>query len=181
MIKVRATTCLTALPYILITFIALIFSYTAKSQLCNGSLGDPVVDITFGTGPTNGNYAPAYIYTTSTCPNDGYYTITKTTSNCFGGHWHTVNSDHTGNGAFMLVNASYEPGDFFVTTVTNLCPNTTYQFAAWIMNVLNTSGIEPNLTFTIETADGTILGQYSTGDIPTSSIPTWKEYGLYFT
>lgn len=155
----------------------------ANAQLCNGSLGDPVVDITFGGGAGNSNYAPtnAYTYTQSTCPNDGFYTITRSTSGCFGGNWHTVNSDHTGNGAFMLVNASYQPGDFFVTTVTDLCPNTSYQFAAWIMNVLNTFGIKPNLTFTIETEDSTILGQYSTGDIPTSTEPSWKEYGLYFT
>ena len=181
MIKVIATIHFTALRYVLVTFITFLFIDVAKAQLCNGSLGDPVVDITFGSGPGNGNYAPAYIYTGSTCPNDGYYTITTNTSNCFGGHWHTVNSDHTGGGAFMLVNASYEPGDFFVTTVTNLCPNTTYQFAAWIMNVLNTFGIMPNLTFTIETTDSTILGQYSTGDISITSTPTWTQYGLYFT
>jgi gliding motility-associated-like protein len=139
------------------------------------------VNITFGSGSTN--YAPtkSYTYTNSTCPDDGYYTITNKTSGCFGNHWHTITSDHTGSGGFMLVNASYEPGDFFLTTVTNLCPNTTYQFAAWLMNVLNFSGIEPNITFTIETTDSTILGQYSTGDIPTSPTPTWKQYGLYFT
>ena len=180
-IKIRAIINLAIFRYTLLTFITVLFINTVKSQLCNGSLGDLVVDITFGSGAGNSNYAPAYIYTSSTCPNDGYYTITRNTADCFNGHWHTVNSDHTGNGAFMLVNASYQPGDFFVTTVTNLCPNTTYQFAAWIMNVLNTFGIEPNLTFTIETIDSTILGRYSTGDIPTSSTPTWKEYGLYFT
>ena len=165
---------------ILLTFIHC--SIKVNAQLCNGSLGDPVVNITFGSGAGT-NYAPtnAYRYTNSTCPDDGYYTITNATSGCFGNHWHTITSDHTGNGGFMLVNASFEPGDFFLTTVTNLCPNTTYQFAAWLMNVLNFSGIEPNITFTIETTDSTILGQYSTGDIPTSSTPTWKQYGLYFT
>ena len=167
---------------IIITLTALNFVNDSSAQLCNGSLGDPAVNITFGSGGQT-DYVPtnAYTYTSSTCPNDGSYTITNSTSGCFGNHWHTITEDHTGHGAFMLVNASYEPGDFFLTTVSNLCPNTTYQFAAWLMNVLNFSGIEPNITFSIEATDGTILGQYSTGDIPTTPQPTWKQYGLFFT
>jgi gliding motility-associated-like protein len=81
----------------------------------------------------------------------------------------------------MLVNASYDSGVFFITTVTNLCPNTTYEFSAWIMNVLNTFGIQPNLTFFIEKPDGTILGSNATGLISTSHTPEWKKYGILFT
>lgn len=161
-----------------------IFS-VAKGQLCNGSLGDPVVNITFGKGAASSTtvYSPpnTYIYTTSSCPGDGYYTITPSTSGCFGNSWHTVTSDHTGGGNFMLVNASYQPGDFFLTSVNDLCPNTTYEFAAWLMNVLVTNGIKPNVTFTIEKPDGTVLGQFFTGDIPETTAPVWKQYGLYFT
>lgn len=173
---------LTALLRVITTFAALNLVVDTKAQLCNGSLGDPVVNITFGSG-SNTNYAPsnAYTYTGSQCPDDGYYTITNSTSNCFGNTWHTVDHDHTGHGAFMLVNASFQPGDFFLATVTDLCPNTNYQFAAWIMNVLSRFGIRPNLTFSIEESDGTILGKYSTGDIPETSQPVWKQYGFYFT
>ncbi|MBL7764255.1 MAG: gliding motility-associated C-terminal domain-containing protein [Chitinophagaceae bacterium] len=165
------------------TLIALLISQAIHAQLCTGSLGDPVVSITFGSGNDNSGYAPtnAYSYTNSTCPNDGSYTITRSTANCFGNTWHTVNRDHTGNGAFMLVNASYTPGDFFVATVKDLCPNTDYEFAAWIMNVLNRDGIRPNITFTIEAPDGTVLQDFSTGDIPESSQAEWKQYGFYFT
>ncbi len=164
----------------IITLCAMLF--TANAQLCNGSLGDPVVNITFGNGgfssavPTN-----SYIYTSSTCPNDGYYTVTRSTVGCFGNSWLTVNNDHTGGGAFMLVNASITPGDFFVSTVSDLCPNTTYEFASWIMNVMGRAGIKPNVTFTIETTDGTILQVYNTGDIPENFNPTWKQYGFFFT
>jgi len=162
---------------------ALCMACIAQAQLCNGSLGDPVVNITFGSGGNNTGFTPtnAYTYTSSQCPNDGSYTITNSTVGCFGNSWHTVMADHTGNGAFMLVNASVEPGDFFLTTVTDLCPNTTYEFAAWIMNVLNKSGIRPNITFSIETTGGTILQQYSTGDIPETFQPTWKQYGFFFS
>src|SRR6478735_1334207 len=87
----------------------LFLPYTMRAQVCNGSLGDPVVNITFGQGNSGpSNYAPpsSYTYTSSSCPDDGYYTITNATSGCFGNHWHTVTSDHTGdNGNFMLVNA----------------------------------------------------------------------------
>lgn len=81
----------------------------------------------------------------------------------------------------MLVNASYTPGDFFVSTVSGLCPSTTYEFAAWVMNVLRYSGIKPNLVFSIETASGTVLKQIATGDIPENAGPEWKQYGFYFT
>lgn len=81
----------------------------------------------------------------------------------------------------MLVNASFSPGDFFLTTVTDLCPNTTYEFAAWILNVLNRSGIKPNITFRIETPTGTILQEFRTGDIPETGSPEWKQYGFFFT
>lgn len=159
------------------------FSTDLNAQLCTGSLGDPVVNITFGDGNNTG-YVPtsAYTYTSSSCPDDGFYTITPYTSNCFGNAWHTVSSDHTGNGAFLLVNASYLPGDFFVRTVTDLCPNTKYEFAAWMINVLKFIGIKPNITFTIETTSGTVLQRYSTGDIPeTFPVAVWKQYGFYFT
>jgi gliding motility-associated-like protein len=169
---------------LLITIVVFLITPFANAQLCNGSLGDPVVNITFGAaGSGNGGFVPtgAYTYTSSSCPNDGYYTVTNSTSGCFGGTWLTVNSDHTGNGAFMLVNASYTPGDFFVDTVKDLCPNTTYEFAAWIVNVMARSGIKPNITFSIETSAGTILQQYSTGDIPETFTASWRQYGFFFT
>lgn len=167
----------------LVLILLLGFQNALLAQLCNGSLGDPAVNITFGTGADNNHYVPsaAYTYTTSTCPDDGFYTITKNTFNCFSNSWHTLNNDHTGGGAFMLVNASYTPGDFFVTTVTDLCPNTTYEFAAWIMNVMkNDNSILPNLTFNVETPDGVVLNTFSTGDIPITASSQWKQYGFYF-
>lgn len=160
------------------------FSFCLHAQLCAGSLGDPVVNINFGSGSGNTSYTASngYTYSNISCPVDGSYIITNSTTDCFGGTWFTINSDHTGHGAFMLVNASVEPGDFFVTKVSDLCPNTNYEFAAWIMNVLtHQSGIMPNITFTIESPDGTILQEYSTGNIAQTGNPEWKQYGFYFT
>ena len=170
---------------LLILLFPVAFSYPAQAQLCNGSLGDPVVNITFGSGlggSSSGYTATSsYIYA-ATCPNDGYYTITNYSPSCFANTWHIITSDHTGGGGFLLVNATYTPGDFFVTTVTDLCPNTTYEFASWMMNVVNrVNSIKPNITFNIETPGGVVLQTLSTGDIPVTATPEWKQYGLFFT
>jgi len=161
-------------------------SHPLNTLACTGSLGDPIVNFTFGAGA---NYGPALAqgvttmqYLANSCPNDGQYTITNFTSNCFGNSWYTV-TDHTGdpNGYFMLVNASYDPSVFYVQQVDGLCSGTTYQFSAWIVNVMNRSAILPNITFTIEKTDGTVLQTYNTGDIPFTASPVWKQYEMFFT
>lgn len=175
-------------------FLILLFLLTrgAYAQLCQGSLGDPIVSISFGAGPNPGPPLQAastgYQYVSTDCPGDGYYTVRNNTSNCFGSTWHNVNSDHTGDpgGYFMLVNASIQPSEFYLDTVRGLCSNTTFEFAAWVMNVLLPSscggnGNQPDLTFRIEKTDGTLLQSYNTGGIVTNSSPTWKQYGFFFT
>ena len=155
------------------------------SQTCQGSLGDPVVHIDFGRGsnffgPPLGNNTN-YTYIPSGGPSDGYYTIEKAVSG--GGAWYAM-TNHTPNdpdGYLMMVNASYEPGIFYETDVaTDLCPNTTYEFAAWVANLLKFPGIKPNLTFMILAMDDRVLKTYSTGDIPENPEPTWTKYGFLF-
>jgi gliding motility-associated-like protein len=164
------------------------FSSELFAQLCQGSLGDPVVNITFGSGSNPGpslGSTTNYTYIVDGCPNDGYYTVANTIGSCYNNTWSTT-SDHTGdpNGYMMVVNASYNPGDFFVKKVEGLCPNTTYQFAAWINNLLRSfacfgNGIKPNITFNIETPTGHVLQTYSTGDIAENL--GWKQYGFFFS
>ena len=179
---------------IVIIFLLLTFSFLSKifAQLCQGSLGDPVVNITFGSGSNPGpplNGLTNYTYFAADCPQDGSYTIANATSNCFGSTWFNVPQDHTPgdvNGYMMIVNASYTPGDFFVKTVDGLCPNTTYEFAAWILNIIKQTScggttIMPNVTFNIETTSGTVLQTYKTGDIPAGNSPVWKQYGFFFS
>ena len=162
------------------------------AQQCT-SFGDPVVNITFGAG---GNPGPSlraastsYGFVTSSCPQDGFYTVTNSTFNCNGNTWQSIPSDHTGNpgGYFMLINASYTPADFYLDTVKGLCENTTYQFAAYIANVLfpnacGGTGIMPNITFSIEpTSGGNPLALIQSGDIAPSYSTNWQQYGLVFT
>ena len=163
----------------------------SHAQLCTGSLGDPLVNISFGSG---GNPGPAlaaatgYTYVNVDCPGDGFYTVRNNTSGCFGNTWHSLNTDHTGNGSgyFMLVNASLQPSAFYLDTVRGLCGGSTYEFAAWIMNVIlpsscNGSSNQPNLTFTIERTNGVVLQTYNSGNIPPTALPSWKQYGFFFT
>ncbi len=157
---------------------------------CVGSLGNPIVNESFGAGV---NYGPPLLsgttstlnYQAANCPVDGNYVITNGTLGCYpfpNVAWHTT-TDHTGdpNGYFMLINASHQPSDFFIKKVTGLCEGTTYKFAAWIINMCSNNGIKPNITFTIEKTDGTILASHQSGDIPETLTPEWKAYYFYFT
>ena len=172
--------------------VSFIFFNNAGAQLCQGSLGDPIVNITFGSGTNPGPPLQAattsYQYFSSDCPNDGSYTLRSNTTSCFANSWHSVSADHTGdpNGYFMLINASFQPSAFYLDTVKGLCAGTTYEFAAWVMNVLKTTACapnptQPNLTFTLERTDGTVLQTYNTGTLLSQSNPIWQQFGFYFT
>jgi gliding motility-associated-like protein len=172
---------------ILLILAIIIIPKPVEAQLCQGSLGDPVVNITFGAGTNPGQPLKAattsYSFKSADCPDDGFYTITNSTTTCFNNTWHSLPRDHTGNpnGYFMLVNASFQPSAFYIDTVKGLCGGTTYEFAAWIINVMKPQGsILPNITFTIETTSGTVLQTYNTRDIEITTSPQWKQYGFYF-
>lgn len=163
-----------------------------QAQLCTGSLGDPSVHVTFGAGSNPGSAlagsATNYSYVTKACPENGEYTLVNNSFDCSLA-WHVIPSDHTPNesrGYFMLVNASSSPGEFYVNTVSGLCANTVYEFAVWVMNVLKPtscdgSGIDPNLTFRIETTSGVLLATYDANDIARTQTPGWRQLGLSFT
>ncbi|SEV96749.1 gliding motility-associated C-terminal domain-containing protein [Chitinophaga sp. YR573] len=165
-------------------------SYTSKAQLCTGSLGDPVVSLDFGAGTATfagalGSGITTYSYVAQSFPYDGSYTVENTTAGAGNVWWSTT--DHTGNtgGYMMVVNASTSVTDYFYQkSVSGLCPNTTYEFAAWVVNLLRSSDNNPpNITFSILSSDGsTVIQSYTTGSIArTSSGPVWRQFGFYFT
>ncbi len=169
----------------------LLINLSAFAQLCTGSLGEPVVNNSFGNKNTAaGPLRPGVTnlgYVATGCPIDGNYTITNGALGCFSSSWHDINRDHTGDeeGRFMLINATNAPSVFFVDTITGLCGNTSYEFGAWVANVLkpsscNGNGTKPNLTFTIETLAGAILETYNTGNINEDAVLTFKQYGFLF-
>ncbi|WP_018616788.1 T9SS C-terminal target domain-containing protein [Segetibacter koreensis] len=176
------------MKFLVFPFFLLLLSGIANGQLCNGNLGDAIINTTFG------NIHKPLPRTTTTyeyaggCPAAGQYTIHNFLFGCGNRTWVKLTGDHTGgyNGNYMLVNAESSPGNIYVDTVTGLCSNTTYQFAAYITSVMQKitcdgKAVLPDIIFTAETLSGTVIARYNTGDLPLTDDKQWKEYGLSFT
>ncbi|WP_111683361.1 gliding motility-associated C-terminal domain-containing protein [Winogradskyella tangerina] len=170
------------------------FSTEIYAQLgfCQGNSGDPIFTENFGTGSVN-NSLPAGTTTynfTGDFPDDGFYTVSN---GSFGNpfDWHEV-EDHTPDdtdGKFLIINADFVEGEFYRTTITGLCERTTYEFSAWLLNLLKVSGlcvqqnieIPINVSFQIwDSTDTNLLASGDTGDIFATENPTWGEFGLVF-
>lgn len=177
------------------TAISMIYVGSTWAQVCSGSLGDPVINITFGAGTTN--IGPPldpgttnYPFVNYDFPQDGLYTIESTTAgigrNDKGDLIWWPTTDHTGDkgGYMMVINATLSPTDYFYKhIVSGLCPGTTYEFAAWIVNLLPYKDISPpNIVFSISNTNGSVIGSYTTGQIPINKKgPEWIQYKLIFT
>ncbi len=168
--------------------------------LCTGSLGDPILNITFGSGPGNSPDLPTVVPGASTSltyvavsgnpatptPLDGQYTITNNVPNNYTGSvWHSGSTDHTGdpNGYMLYENPLSTTGEFYRQQIDNLCGGVKYEYAAWFANTdLPNLGVNllPNLTFIVQTLDGTVLATYNSGPIPQSAVMTWNHYGFMF-
>ncbi len=85
----------------------------------------------------------------------------------------------------LVVNAAFPTGEAFHQTISNVCPNTNYEFSAWVRNICSVCGIDsnskatytpgvlPNLSFDING-----VGYYTTGDIPYDA--TWQKRGFMY-
>jgi gliding motility-associated-like protein len=187
------------LTYIIL-LLSLFISSKAGSQVCSGSLGSPLINITFGSGITNpGPQIPILIpgattnynfasYATGIPPSvifDGDYGVVNQVP--FNSAWYTGSADHTGNtnGYMAFFNSAPTPGEFYRQTVTGLCAGTTYEFSGWVANVINPSvlpsAILPNITFKIlNPSNSAILASFNTGNIPMANSMTWKQYSFLF-
>jgi gliding motility-associated-like protein len=175
--------------------LVLLFSIVSNAQVCTGSFGDPIIKFTFGAGidlygPPLPNGVTDLTYVKNNCPEGGsagsYAIVHGPGFDCFNGDWVNFAADHTPedpDGFFMLIHASNSPSDFFVQAVDGLCPSTSYQVGASIMNMASRSGeVPPNLTFSIEQKDGTLIQRFHTGDVPLVKPPQWwNDYAFYFT
>jgi gliding motility-associated-like protein len=168
-------------------FCLMFFPSALHAQLCNGNLGDPIVNITFGVKSSTLSASITSFGYSGGCPGKGKYNVTNFLLGCGDRTWFLLAGDHTQDegGAYMVVNAESTPGIVYTDTVHELCGNTTYQFAAWITNVMQKiscggSAILPNINFTVETLSGTILASNGTGNIPITDDKIWKQYGVSF-
>ncbi|RYF11369.1 MAG: hypothetical protein EOO42_21400, partial [Flavobacteriales bacterium] len=164
-------------------FVIFIFFQTEiNAQVCTGALGDPVINIDFGRG--SDQFGPPIAETTyayvAGSPNDGHYTIVKTSAGQNTG-WHQNVTNRTPNdpdGYFMLVNADINRGTFYQKTI-QVCENTTYEFGAWVINMMRITGIKPNIKFAI--AYNSTVEEFFTNDIPEGEPTDWKQYTKIFT
>lgn len=177
------------------SYLLLLFSFLsvyAQLGFCNGNSGAPIFVEDFGAGPGSvplPNGTTTYLYSNG-FPNDSFYTVRN---NTFGNpyDWQEI-EDHTpndSNGRFLIVNADFTAGEFYKTTVTGLCEFTTYEFSAWLLNLLKVPGfcvdlgieIPINVKFQIwDSNETTLIASGDTGDIYATAAPTWGEFGLVF-
>ncbi len=176
----------------------LIPNYTYLPASGTGSIiGDGYYAIVNNISPTSSTFANA-----RRVPNCNVAPVVPATSpnSCanreFTGYWF-ISGDHTGTataagntppdsltdaGYMLLVNADLATSEAYKQTINGLCPNTYYQFSAWIKNVCPTCGIDtsgnatylpgvlPNLTFVVDSLD-----RYSSGQLDTVG---WQKRGF---
>lgn len=168
--------------------LATVLRLEVAGQQCMGAFGNSVINIDFNRGSSAFGEAlgntTTYKFVSGT-PDDGEYTISKNTigmyNETYGWHQITNHTPNDSNGYMMIVNASIDPGIIYQTSLPALCPGTTYEFSGWIINLLNYSGIKPNISFQIETKSGKILKEYATNEIPDGPIQEWIRYSTVFT
>lgn len=183
-------------------------SFTAESSFGSGTLQNRVLEIipqgyvkaNLGPNhPVDGEYSIAN-NTSGNGSTDNSVPIRDGTSNRVFQVWDIV-GDHTGaadpelgnpavapgtNGGYMLVvNSAYPTGVAYIDTIYGLCPNTYYEFSAWIRNICgycaldsnsnrpNTPGVLPNLAFTVNGVD-----YYTTGEIEWNG--KWMKRGFIY-
>lgn len=170
-----------------ISALVLIFHFTPHAQQTDCIFKDTLFNIDFGAGNNVKEYnlrsLKQYRQAYSNCPDDGYYSYSSKTSNCFFGDWITLDADHTSNdldGRMMLVNASEKAGDFFIVNFEGFKPSTNYEFSVWLLNVcrLNSgcSPLPPDILITLRTPAGKMLAEFKTGTLAQSDNPSWKRY-----
>ncbi|WP_461588584.1 T9SS type B sorting domain-containing protein [Winogradskyella sp.] len=167
------------------------FSAEIYAQLgfCQGNSGDPIFVEDFGTGIQDTALPPGtttYTYANGQPPDGGLYTVTSNTSyfDWFDTDDRTLDDV---DGRMLIVNSSFSAGEFYRTTITGLCENTTYEFSSWLLNLAPLNGfcgagaIPVNVRFEIwDSTDTNLLASGDTGDIFGTVAPTWEQYALVF-
>lgn len=167
-------------------------SLTGQAQCSPGS----ILCETFGSGP-RGPLPPGltnFTYRARACPDDGEYNLMDTVSeSCHGQAWHRVPEDHTPNdnrGNMLVVNASFQPSEFYSQQATGLCPGVTYEFSLWTLNLnrIMEAGLcddyslrNPIIAMRIEQPDGTLIREEVQPAVARTTTPTWVFLSMRFS
>ena len=118
-------------------------------------------------------------------PDDGHYIITTLHPNVIHAHLRgglTKDASNDPNGGVLLINVNFHHtpqkkphyGEIYRQQIDNLCPNVNLYFEVSIANAsFNDRTTPPNITISILTTDGTVLG--STKSNLTSSTSGWQK------
>jgi len=163
----------------------LLIAYDSYAQC--GSLGDPIINIDFGQDEPNFGIGVSTYQYVNGGPGDGQYTL-STNAN-FNNGWHNM-ADRSGNGYMLVVNADdNQAGEFYRIQVEGLCENTNFYFSAYVANINTPEQIDnpcggnlrlPNVKFVILDKAGNEIVSLDTTDVPVSTSPEWREYGVFF-
>jgi hypothetical protein len=185
-------------------------SFTADSSFGSGSVQNRTlaatvpgyIKVNIGANAPQDNYYSIANNTSAdgTTNNAGPYQPTSNAHRVFSGFWDII-GDHTGasntargnlppaagqpGGYMLVVNAAFTTGEAYRDTIKNVCPNTYYEFSAWVRNICGVCGIDqnssatytpgvlPNLSYTINDVD-----YFTTGNIPHDT--TWQKRGFIY-
>lgn len=173
----------------------LLFLVVAINTVCPAQcLEGSIICETFGTG-SRGPLPQGqtnFLYRVPPCPADGEYNLTDTVPGCGGNGWHELRQDHTPNdvrGNMLVVNASYQPSEFYSQKATGLCPGITYEFSLWVLNLnRELKGGEcdgynlrnPIIAMRVEQADGTLITEVIQPAVPRTTSPVWVSLSMQF-
>ena len=142
----------------------------------------------FKYGPALASGTTTYNYRNKNNIRDGDYIIANSPQ-AGKNDWQDL-EDHTEgdtDGYMMVVNASYDPGEFYRLTVP-VKPNTYYEFSSWLVVVNSQETVDnicPNLIlanvkFQVENSSNEVVGSTNTGQIPFSDPADWDKYVFTF-
>ena len=185
-------------------------TFTAESSFGSGSIQNRALGVnapgyqkkTLDVNNPGDNYYSVVNNTSAngTTNNAGPYKPTTNNARVFGGFWDII-GDHTGaantatgnapvvagqpGGYMLVVNAAFTTGEVYRDTIKSVCPNTYYEFSAWVRNICGVCGIDknstatytpgvlPNLSYTINDID-----YYTTGNMQYNT--TWEKRGFIY-
>lgn len=176
----------------LLIFLVFPFRVVSEAQPANCVFKPPQVIIHFGSGSIpdlNSKSLSSYERVGRSCPSDGYYSYVPATSRCFNDDWHTLSEDHTpgdANGNMLLVNAAPYGGEFMSIPVHGLKSNTMYELGLWVMNLCRPTDkcpslLLPSLNIRLVTAEGKVVANIVTRNLPRVPEPRWDQHKAFFT
>ncbi|MFD2934562.1 T9SS type B sorting domain-containing protein [Spirosoma flavum] len=180
-----------------LAFVILLLLVVKTSVVCQAQCSQgAIICETFGSGPRGplSQSLTNFTYRAGGCPDDGQYTVMDTVSgDCHGQAWHSVRQDHTPNdvrGNMFVVNASYQPSEFYNQKAAGLCPGVTYEFSLWVLNlnrIMQPGACDdyslrnPIIAMRIEQPDGTLINEVVQPAVPRTTTPVWVQLVMQFS